>query len=228
MADLITEATEDLQRERLKNLFDKYGLYVIALIVGTIALTGGISAYKSWDLSVKEKQTATLVAFQEAKDYPQNILKMEKIELRPAIRSIALLNAAGAFIEAKDNENALKLYERVSTDASAPREFKDLGTLMSVRFLSNNKDQNADDLIKRLEPLYARAKAPWAAHARLEAAVIEANKRNDLTKAREHLAAILDTKGLPETLYQKAEALDHVYTLQQDKSAETAKTDKKS
>jgi hypothetical protein len=233
MADLLTEAKEDLQREQLKNLWDRYGLYLIALIAGSIIATGSTAMYTSWDRGVKEQQTVALLDLQNAKDYPSNILNAEKLAMRPALKAMAYLNAAAAFMRAQDEKNALTLYERVSENSSAPAEFKDLGTLMSVRILANDPAQKGETLIARLEPLYASAKNPWAAHARLEAAVLTAHKLSDFTKARAHLAAVLEMKDLPETLYQKAQALDHVYALQQngkDKPTEpkTVKTDKKS
>lgn len=227
MADLITEATEDLQRERLKNLFDQYGVYVISLIVGCLLITGGVSLYKSWEMNVKQQQTAQLLELQESADYPNNILKAEKLDLRPSLNAIATLNAASVFMEKNDTKNALTLFERVSKDAKSPGEFKDLATLMQVRLTMNDETIKGEDLIALLKPIYSSTKNPWAAHARLEAAVISVHKLNDPAKAREHLAAILDMQGLPNSLHQKAQALDHVYGLQQNKnSSPKSKTDK--
>ena len=41
------------------------------------------------------------------------------------------------------------------------------------------------------------------------------NGLRGIEKAREHLAEIADAKNLPQSLYSKARALDHVYSLRQ-------------
>lgn len=234
MADLITEAAEDLQRERLKALWERYGIYLVVCVVATIVVTGGISLYKSWNEGVQARQTAALLSLQAAKEYPQNILQAENLDMRPALRAIAELNAAAAFLKVQNTKAALDLYERVFNNKSAPHEFRHLGTLMLVRILIDQPDQlNQPDrdvvtLLRRLERIYIKESNPWAAHARLEAAVISARINDDTEGARQHLAAVMDMKNLPETLYQRAQALDHVYSLSNDKTAETAKIDKKS
>ena len=137
-----------------------------------------------------------------------------------------LLDAAGAFMGKKDIVKALQLYERVSADTSLSTDFRDLGTLMGVRIKENDKTGKAEELLGALEPIYNNAGSPWAAHARLEAAVIEANLNTDFAAARTHLDAIQDTKELPESLHQKAQFLDHLYSLKQP--AQQAKTEEKS
>jgi hypothetical protein len=226
MADLFAEADDALRRERFFKLWTEYKFYIIAFIVGTIVLTGLISTYRSWDEGVKQKQTAQVIAMQTAKDYPENVLKAEKLELRTGLKAVMLLDAAGAFMGKKDIVKALQLYERVSADTSLSTDFRDLGTLMGVRIKENDKTGKAEELLGALEPIYNNAGSPWAAHARLEAAVIEANLNTDFAAARTHLDAIQDTKELPESLHQKAQFLDHLYSLKQP--AQQAKTEEKS
>jgi hypothetical protein len=230
MADLFAEADEALRRERVLKIWNENKIYIIAFIVGTIVMTGVFSAYRTWDQSVREKQTAELLELQAAKDYPENIFKAEKLEFRSGLKAIALLDAAGKFIAKNDNEKALEMYERIAADSSLPGEFRDMGTLMTVRLKENAKSEKPEELLSKLEGVYNNAKSPWAAHARIEAAVIMANLQNNFEGARAHLNAVQDSKDLPESLYQKAQFLDHVYALKQQtaKPAETPKTDEKS
>lgn len=214
MADIYTEADEALKQERLARLWEEYGIYLIIFVVATILLTGALSMYKSWDRGVEEQQTADIIALQAASDYPANVLALENPDFRPGLRAILYLNAAGMLVQDGKREDALTLYQRLSEDKAVDAEFRDLGTLMSVRLQQDDEAISAEDLLGKLEPIYSAKNALWGPHARLEAAVIEAHKNADLDAAIMQLDAIRDTEGLPESLYQKAEALSHLYSMQ--------------
>jgi len=222
MSELLREVDEALRQERAMKFWKENAAYIVFFVVGTIALTGGLSAYKSWKASENEKQTAQLMALEEAKDYPDNILAAAPAlqTLNPDLRGIALLKAAGAALAKKQTDKAWALYEKTATDKSLPEDFHALATLMSVRLSSNKSDQKPEDLIAKLAPLWLSSDSLWAAHARLEAAIITAHKLHDMKKAREYLNTIRDSKDLPETLYQRAQALDHLYGLKNQKTAD--------
>ncbi len=215
MADLFAEVDEVMRQERLAKVWHDYGAYIIAFVVGVIVLTGVFSGYKSWNNSVRERQTANLIALQDADNYPQNVLDAPVLELRPGLRGIAYLSAAGAFLDDGRREEALALYERGAADGDIPVAFAHLADLMVVRM---SIDEVADEaggaaLLARMEKVYSDAGSPWGYHARLEAAVIEAHLNGDYVSARAHLAVIQGAEGLPKSLYEKADALDHVYGL---------------
>lgn len=217
MADLFAEADEALRREKMAKLWAENKLYIIGFIVGTIVLTGVFSTYKSWDEGVREKQTAQVIALQSAADYPENILKTEKLDLRPGLRAITLLSAAGKFMSQKEAANALTLYERAANDNALPSEFSELATLMVVRLKENEENANADELLSTLKTIYKNDNNPYAAHAKLEAAVIQANLNKDYDAAHSLLNELQDTTALPQSLYEKARFLDHIYSLRQAK-----------
>ena len=219
MSDLLTEVDEIMRQERLAKLWKEHSGLILSLIIGTIVLTGALSAYKSWNAGVQTKQTAALIAFQESPDYPQNILEMEKLNLRPSLRGITLLSAANAFLTQDKKDEALTLYQRTAKDKAIPREFQDLANIMLVRLSIDGKDAKAQALLSKLKPIWGNPKNPWGPHARIEASVIEAHLNRNYTKARAHLKAILETKNLPESLYNKARALNHIYGLQNNKPA---------
>ncbi|MCB9983848.1 MAG: hypothetical protein H6861_09300 [Rhodospirillales bacterium] len=218
MADLFREVDEVMRQERIEKFWAENKSYIVSVILGTILLTGLISGYRSWDNSVKEKQTARIIALQEAEDYPQNILETEKLDMRAGHRAMALLKAAAVFLDQDKTEEAGALYQRVAQDIDLPAEFKELAILMSVRLLSDQDDADAQALLDQLKPVVNNPKSPWVHHARIEAAVLQADKLQNYAAALQHLNAVIDTPDLPASLTERAVALVHLYSLKQPKT----------
>ena len=218
MADLFREVDEAMRQERIENFWQENRVYIIGFIAGTILLTAILSGYRAWNTNVEQKQTSALIALQDAADYPENILNAEKLEMRSGLRGVALMQAAAAFMNQDKTEQAITLYQRVAADSSIPNELQHLGILMSVRLLGNQEDQSGETLLKTLLPAL-KSNSPWLPHARLEAAVINAHKLDDYETAIKHLNEVQDTPGLPESLYERARALHHLYTMELQNTA---------
>ncbi|MCC6598722.1 MAG: hypothetical protein IT559_08030 [Alphaproteobacteria bacterium] len=229
MSELFREVDEALRQDRAAKFWKENGIYLIAFVLGTILLTAAFSGYKAWDTHTRQKQTSALLALQNAANYPENITTASLKNLAPGLRGIALLDAGGKYIADKKPQEALKFYEMGAADTKIPEDLHGLATLMSVRLLANTDTADGKDLLARLEPIWSDTKNIWASQARLEAAVISANKLGDLNTARTHLEAVQNTANLPDTVHEKARALDHVYALRQQKAAPKAtQTDDKS
>lgn len=213
MADLFAEVDEMMRQERMAKIWHEYGSYIIAFVVGTILLTAILSGYKAWNSSVQEKQTAALMALQDDPNYPNNVLEADELDLRGGLRGIAYLSAANSFLGEDKRDEALTIYERAASDNSVSDEFSHLADLMIVRLTLDSEDAKAEELLGRLEAIYSASKSPWVYHAHLEAAVVEAHLNQDYVTAQTHLNIIRDAQGLPQSLYAKAESLDHVYRL---------------
>ena len=63
MSDIFSEVDEEVRRERLKQLWDKYSLLIIAVAVLIVAGIGGWRAYEYW---VAQKAAAAGAAFENA------------------------------------------------------------------------------------------------------------------------------------------------------------------
>ncbi|MCB1721751.1 MAG: hypothetical protein KDI11_08355, partial [Alphaproteobacteria bacterium] len=72
-------------------------------------------------------------------------------------------------------------------------------------------DQDGQSLLDQLIPLVSNLQSPWVHHARIEAALITADKLGDYSTALTHLNAVLDTPDLPQSLTDRARALAHLY-----------------
>jgi pentatricopeptide repeat protein len=223
MSDLFAEVDEVMRRERLEKFFKENGRTLIGFVVATVIATGLISGYRNWDASVRAKDTAELTALLDDASFPENI-KAEKLDMRPGLKTIGLLSAAGAYVAEGKPDEALKLYQQASEDGSAPNDLRQLATLMTVRLLSA-QEGNKQDLTAMLEGIAKDNSSPWRYHAQIEAAVLAVHEKQDYAAARQYLAKLLETKDLPDTLFAKAQALDHLYGLkQQEQKNPTEKT----
>ncbi|MCK5284071.1 MAG: hypothetical protein KAJ86_00645 [Alphaproteobacteria bacterium] len=216
MSDLLAEVDEVMRQERFEKFIKDYGKIVLAFILSVIIITGAISGYKTWNNSVNASGTDQLLTLLDSKDFPDSI-KDADLKMRPPLRGIGLITAAGAFVaEGKTNE-AITLYKRVIDDKSIPNIFRDLAVLMYIRLGEN------DDVQIALMRIQNNKKSPWRYHAHLEAASLYANKDQDFEKASMHLNKIQDAENLPETLYDTARALNQVYALKQQNKIQQEK-----
>jgi hypothetical protein len=220
--DIIAEVNEAMRQERMEKFWKENSKSLIAFVVLTIIATGVISAYRSWDANVKAAGTDKIMTLMEDKSFPDNI-KDAKLDVRGGLRGIVLINGAQEYLNKKKTDEALALYAKAAEDTGIPGEMRDLAVLMQVRL---TKDAAANDkLVKELAKI-AGSNSPWQYHARIEAAALSAEKE-DYKKARDYLAGVMDDKTVPESLYKKAQALDHVYALRQEKAAAAAKPEEK-
>lgn len=214
MSDLLSELDDVMRRERMEKLWKEYGSTIIAGIILAIFLTAAISGFKAWDHKAKTESTTQLIALLESPQFPN--VKESDLDMRASHESMARLIAAATYVRQDKTAEALALYDQVLADKSAPSELRDFARLMRARLLS--QEQAYESVLESLAPLLNNQGSVWRFHAQLEAASLLAHGAKDYARAREHLAAILEAPGLPETLYAKARALDHIYALKQSES----------
>ncbi len=214
MADIFAEVDEAMKRERLEKLWAQHGKWLIAAIVAIILGTAGFSGWKSWNTNVQTHQTSLLLQAMES-DNPAQALEKISGDIRPGLRGIALLSAGGTLITDKNEDRAYAVFRKAAQDTSIPAEFRDLAILMSVRLgaRQDTEGKSSTEFLSQLETILANDKSPWRYHAMLETAVILAHISQDYKAAQEHLNVILEAPNLPASLYSKARALKHIYTL---------------
>jgi len=209
MSDLLAEVDEAMRQERMEKFWHENKAYIIAFIALTILSTAAMSGYRAWDNKTKIDQTAQIIALQNNENYPANIID-DELDVRPSLRGITLLSAAAAAVEKQNDEAAAKLYKRLAEDSKIPNEFQHLGILMDARLeLASNAEANKKTILENITKV-ANGKSAWRTHAQIDAAVLHAE--TNPTKAVELLNKVADTPGLPQTLYERAQKLHHVYS----------------
>ncbi len=212
MSDIFAEVDEVMKQERLEKIWAEYKWIIITLIVGTILLTAVVSAYKSWDISVKEKQTVVLGSVLEAEDFPANV-DLKSLDLHGDLRAMALMSAGARLLTAEkpDTDQALVYYKDVAADKKVSDQFRELASLMTAR-LSGGDAAAAE---AALQVVYRNEESLWRYHAATELAVLSAHEAGDFAAAREYLAVVLAQKVIPAGLIARARSLDHIYAIRQ-------------
>jgi hypothetical protein len=227
--DLMTEIDEAMKREQLEKSLKEYGPYIAAGCVLAILITGLSAGWNSWSQKNNAAQTAQIIAATEKEDRAQAFADMApRLDAKQEL--IARLGAAGLYLQNAARDDARKQFEDAASARGGSEILRQLALLQAVRLEWDQAADKADigALLKKLSPLTADAKSPWYAHARIEAAQITANGLNDYKSARTILAPVLALKDIPDSLKQRAEALDHLYELKgaQESSATPADTEK--
>lgn len=198
MSDIFAEVDEVMRQEKLAKFWHDNAPYIIAFVVLTIAMTGGISMYRSWDQSQKHQQTALYMEYLESKDFDA---ALSDNALKGNLRAMLYLQAAEAKLVDGDTDAALKLYQDVIETTKAKGHIKDLAKLMIVRL-----DTEQQELLGEI-----KSPSPYYAQSLLETALIEFNANEDAVAAVETLKTLRDLDELSPALTAQTNDLLRLY-----------------
>jgi hypothetical protein len=142
LADIFHEVDEEVRRERLKKLWDRYSIYIIAAAVLVVAAMGGWRGYEYW----QAKQAATAgtrfeaaLGLSEAGKYAEAEAAFDKIAADAPLsyRVLARLRAAADLAETKPAE-AIKAYDDLSGDNSLGVSLQDLAAVRAGMLMVDN------------------------------------------------------------------------------------------
>lgn len=206
--EFIREVDEDLQRDKLKSLWDRFGNLVIAAAVLLVAGVAGYEGWKAWDRSQRHDEATRFATFEAdlaAQRWEQAAEGLDGFaaSATPGYAALARLREAAAQEGANDPAAAAAALDRLAGDAAADPLLRDLATLLSVSAQLDNGD--AQTLRGRLLPL-AETGRPWRATAR-ELLALLAIRTGETEQARNTLDELAKDGGLPSAQQQRIESL---------------------
>lgn len=207
MSELFDEVDEEVRREQLKKLWDKYSLLIIALAILVVAGVGGWRGYqylegkkaaeagaafdRATELSEQNKHTEAEAAFADL-----------AAKAPSGYRNLARLRMA-AEVAVRDQQAAAKLYDEIAADGSVSAPEQDLARIRAAQLLMDTTTY--PNMLQRLEP--ATAKDSTFRHTAREMLALSAWRANDATAARQWLDQIANDGETPPSLRSRAEAL---------------------
>lgn len=207
MSELFDEVDEEVRREQLKKLWDKYSIYFIALMVLIVAAVGGWRGYqyleakkaaeagaafdKAAELSDQNKHAEAEAAFSEL-----------AAKAPSGYRTLARLRAA-AEAASRDPKAAAKMYDDIAADRSVDGEWQDLAKIRAAGLLLDTASYA--DMQQRLEA--SATPTSTFRHSAREMLALSAWRNNDATAARKWLDVIAEDGETPPGLRSRAEAL---------------------
>jgi hypothetical protein len=208
MSDIFQEVEEDLRRERLKRVWDRYGIYVIAAAVLIVVVTAGWRGWEAWTTS-RERAAgdAFAVLIQEADDAlpataAENLIAYAA-DAPEGYAMLARFRAASAYEAAGDLDDAVATLRTIAADA--PDElYQDLARVrLAALLLDMGEPTDARDVVADLandssSPFYRSAQ---------EMLGLAAYAQDDIPAARRWYQEIVEGAGTPPSLRQRAELM---------------------
>jgi hypothetical protein len=187
LADIFHEVDEEVRRERLQKLWERYGIYVIALAFLIVAGIGAWRGYEWWlnkQAAAAGAQFEAALALSEQGKHAEAEQAFAKIaaEAPAGYRVLARFRAAGELSLGTPAE-AVKAYDRIAADGSLSQTLRDLAGLRAGMLLVDTA--SFADLKKRLDPL-AEPGRSFRASAR-ELLALSAWHHHDVAAAKHYL-----------------------------------------
>jgi len=196
VADIFHEVDEEVRRERLKKLWDRYSIYVIGGAALIVAVIGAWRGYEYW----QAKQAAAAgAAFESA----LSLSEAGKHDEAPAgYRMLARFRAAADLAQAKPPE-AVKTYDELAADTSLGTTLQDLAAVRAGMLVVDNAPLS--EMQRRLDP----ASAPERSfrHTARELLALSAWRNHDFAAARRYIDMIATDAETPAGTRARAEVL---------------------
>lgn len=198
MTDIFNEVDEEVRRDRMMAIWQRYGVYFVAAAVVLVLAVGGYEGWRAWQ---QKRATEDAMAFGEAVRLAQAGKSAEAAaayrklteEGTPGYRALAGLRGAAAEGAAGDQGLAAAAYERVAKEGGVPALYRDVAELMAAYDRLDQADLS--EMRRRLDRL-AAADGPWR-HLARELLGLAALKANDLEAARKSFAEVADDATAP-------------------------------
>ena len=207
MSELFDEVDEDVRRDQLKQLWDRYSVLVVAGALLIIAAVGGWRGYQYLEA---KKAAEAGAAFDQAADLAEQNKHAEaeaaftKLaqEAPSGYRTLARLRAA-AEVAKRDTQAAVKLYDEIAADRSVTVPEQDLAKVRAATLLLETTTY--DNMLQRLEG--STAPGSTYRHSARELLALSAWRSNNVVETRRWLDLIANDGETPSSLRTRAEAL---------------------
>ena len=210
MADIFHEVDEEVRREKLKQLWERYSLAIIALCVLIVA---GIGGWRGYDWYVAREAAKAGARFEAA----AALMEQNKTKEAEAAFAEIAKDAPGGYpilarfreanaLAASDKDAAVKTYDALAADGSAPPVFKDLAAVRAGLLLVDTAQ--LPELQRRLDPL-AQSDRPFR-HSARELLALSAWRNNDVGAAKKYLDTIAKDLETPTGVRARADVLSAV------------------
>jgi hypothetical protein len=207
LADIFHEVDEEVRRERLQKLWERYSIHFIVLAVLVVAGVGGWRGYQWWQdkqaAAAGAKFEAALALSEQGKHAQAEQAFAEIAAKAPAGYSmLARFRAAGELARAKPDA-AVKAYDQIAADGSLSQTLRDLANLRAAMLLVDKAP--LADLQKRLDPLTEPGRT-FRASAR-ELLALSAWHHDDMKTAKHYLGQIETDAATPAGTRARAQVL---------------------
>ncbi len=203
MTDIFQEVEEDLRRERLKRLWDRFGLYVIAAAVLVVVVTAGWRGWVAWETARERAAGERFAAALADASGPGGAAALQEIaDGGPAgYALLARFRLATAEADAGETEAAVAAFRAIAQDGSVDDVYRDLARVRAGQVLLDAGDPEAARA--EVAMLAERQTGPFTFAAR-EVTGLAAWSAGDLSEARRWFEGLEGAGTVPADLRGRA------------------------
>jgi len=207
VSDIFQEVDEEVRREQLAKLWQRYGNYIIALCILLVAGVGAWRGYQWWEAKQAAQagaafeQAATLAEAGKHQEAEAAFAKLAT-DGTAGYRLLARLRQAGELART-DGKAAVAAYDEIAADKSAGQVIEDLAAVRAGFLLVDTASYA--ELRARLDPLTGSDR-PFR-HSARELLALSAWKTGDLTAARQWTDVIMTDPQTPSGTRSRAQLL---------------------
>lgn len=207
MADIFSEVDEEVRRERLQKLWDRYSIYIIALAVLIVA---GIGAWRGYEYWLAKKAAAAGADFEAAVTLSEQAKHADAeaafakvvAEAPKGYAVLARFRAAAELAQTK-LADAVKAYDKLAADSSLGATWQDLAGLRAGLLLVDTA--SFDELRHRLDPLAEPNRV--FRHTARELLALSAWHHHDFKSVRHYVDMIAADAETPPGTRQRIDVL---------------------
>lgn len=207
MADIFHEVDEEVRRDQLKKLWDRYSIYLIAAAVLIVA---GIGAWRGYEYWVAQRAAVAGAAFEAAVTLSDQGKHAEaeaafaKIvtDAPDGYRVLARFRAAAALAQVK-SADAVKAYDDLAADGALGATWQDLAAIRAGLLLVDSAP--LADMRRRFEPLAEPGRS--FRHSARELLALSAWRNHDIAATRRYLDMITTDAETPASTRARVDVL---------------------
>jgi hypothetical protein len=207
VSEFFDEVDEEVRREQLKKLWERYNWLIVTVAILIVAGVGGWRGYQYWQnkqaAEAGAKFEAALKLSEDNKHAEAEVAFAQVVATAPSgYRMLARFQAA-AEIVARDKPAAVKAYDTLAADTSLGQTERDLAQLRASALLVDTAPYA--EIKQRLEPLSAQERTFH--HSARELLALSAWRGNDSTATRQWIDLITTDADTPASLRARIESL---------------------
>lgn len=207
MSDVFREVDEEVRREQLMKLWQRYQVLIVSVVVLVVVGVGGWRLYEWWQDRLAAQfgtQFENAIALADSGKHAEaeKAFALIAAEGTPSYRMLARVRQAAQIAE-RDPAAAAEAYKQIAADTSVEAILRDVATLRAAGLLIDAG--NHIEARRLLEPLAQPGRD--LRHAARELLALNAWKSGDRAGAMKWYAAVLTDPETPASLRSRVEML---------------------
>jgi hypothetical protein len=210
VSDIFQEVDEEVRRERLKKLWDRYGIVVV---VAAVLVVAGVAGYRGYDYYMTQESSKAGAAFEAAAVLAEQgksedaLAAYQRVakEGTAGYATLARLREAGELAK-RDPKAAVSAYDGLAADSRIGRSLQDLAALRAAFILVDTA--SPDEMRRRLEPL--TASGATFRHSARELLALSAWKAKDQAGLKRWSDAIASDAETPSAIRSRVDVLNNL------------------